>query len=579
MKPQHCLFAFALLLPIGVFAQIQLDGVFNDWSGANVWESEGYGDYSSLELASNADWLFVRIEFTSEIALDETILPNSQFLLIDADDDPTTGANYANLGLGVDVLVNWPQRSVIRYTGGSGSEGLNDIGMHCAPTYSSTHFELAIRRSDCNMAESSNSRIAWYDGSVAFPSGGAAHPLSMGEAPENMLSLDRHEETAVRIGFWNLNNRLGQTGAEAAMNRLLTAADPDIIGFSEVSNTSASSMTNKLNAWLPLESGSWYVVKDDYDLMVASKYPIASSFADVFRSFPVIIEGVPGWEDPMLFTSSHLKCCGGNSNEAQRQSEADEFMSFMRDAYDTDGNIQLASTAPAVFGGDLNMVGLAGPIHTLITGDISDESTYGPDFAPDADGSDLTEWPILQSDLPIDFTWENPFSEFIPGKLDYIITRDDVAPVLHAFSLNTGVMSVARLFQFSLNSSDSEDASDHFLIIADLAAAGNLTDSDGDGVPDLYDNCVSLANEDQSDFNSDGLGDACSDSDGDGLSDAVELTLFMTDPDDADSDGDGVNDAVELQNCGDGCTGDFNEDGVISVGDLLAFLGQFGNIC
>jgi hypothetical protein len=254
-------------------------------------------------------------------------------------------------------------------------------------------------------------------------------------------------------------------------------------------------------------------------------------------------------------------------------------MSFMRDAYDTDGNIQLASTAPAVFGGDLNMVGLAGPIHTLITGDISDESTYGPDFAPDADGSDLTEWPILQSDLPIDFTWENPFSEFIPGKLDYIITRDDVAPVLHAFSLNTGVMSVARLFQFSLNSSDSEDASDHFLIIADLAAAGNLTDSDGDGVPDLYDNCVSLANEDQSDFNSDGLGDACSDSDGDGLSDAVELTLFMTDPDDADSDGDGVNDAVELQNCGDGCTGDFNEDGVISVGDLLAFLGQFGNIC
>ncbi len=53
------------------------------------------------------------------------------------------------------------------------------------------------------------------------------------------------------------------------------------------------------------------------------------------------------------------------------------------------------------------------------------------------------------------------------------------------------------------------------------------TDSDGDGVPDLFDNCPLASNPDQSDADGDGAGDACSggDADGDGLPDAVELAL------------------------------------------------------
>jgi endonuclease/exonuclease/phosphatase family metal-dependent hydrolase len=572
---------FALLagMPAHFTGQIVLDGQFTDWPGETLWVGESGSPYAGCEVASNADWLFLRIAFNSEIALDETILPNTHVLLIDADDNPGTGANYAGLGLGVDLLINWPQRSVIPYTGGSGSLNFNDIGMRTAPTYSAHEFEIALRRADANLGSSSAARLLWYNGSVTFPTGGALVNLSTAAAPATALPLERADGTAIRVAFWNLNGRLGQASAESAMQRILQATDPDVIGLSEVSNASASSVAAKLNNWLPLASGSWNVVKDDYDLMVASRFPIASNYPDVYRSFPVTLSEVPGWEDPLLFTSSHLKCCGGASNEAQRQSEADEFMAFMREAYMPGGDLSLPAEAPAIFGGDLNMVGLSGPIYTLITGDIDNEANYGPDFQPDADGSPLTEWPITQSDAPFDFTWENLGSEFGPGKLDYIITRDDVAPVIKGFALNTGAMPVSRLFQYGLNSGDSEAASDHFIVVADVAATGNLTDTDGDGVPDLLDNCVGIANASQADFNGDGLGDACSDADGDGLSDAVEIELFGSDPATADTDEDGINDALELQNCNSGCLGDYNADGLISVGDLLVLLGQFGNIC
>ena len=559
--------------------QVVLDGQFEEWPGETTWTGPAGSPYAECEVGSNADWLFIRIALNDEIALDETILPNPHLLLLDADDNASTGTNYAGLGLGVDVLINWAQRTVIRYTGGSGSETFNDIGLRVAPTYSAHEFELALRRVDANLGSSSAARIMWYDGSAGFPAGGAEVTLSDAAPPNAEMSLERAADAAIRVAFWNLNGRLGQPNAETAMQRLLAVADPDIIGFSEVSNASASSVASKLNTWIPLEGETWHVVKDDYDLMVASRFPIASTHAEVFRSFPVTITGVPGWEDPLLFTSSHLKCCGGASNEAQRQSEADEFMAFMREAYIDGGALSLPPLAPAIFGGDLNMVGLDDPIYTLVTGDIDDEAEFGPDFQPDADGTALTEWPIVQSDAPFDYTWENVNSEFGPGKLDYVITRDDVAPLLKGFTLNTAAMSVSRLFQFGLNATDSGDASDHFMVVADVAATGNLTDTDADEVPDLFDNCVALANPNQADFNGDGVGDACSDTDGDGLSDAVEITLFGTDPASSDSDGDGIDDATELQNCNTGCVGDYNADGLISISDLLVLLGQFGNLC
>lgn len=69
-----------------------------------------------------------------------------------------------------------------------------------------------------------------------------------------------------------------------------------------------------------------------------------------------------------------------------------------------------------------------------------------------------------------------------------------------------------------------------------------ITDTDNDGVSDGIDNCPTIYNPDQSDINSDGIGDVCdSDRDNDGLTD-YEEALLGTDPSNPDTDGDGVND-------------------------------------
>jgi hypothetical protein len=578
-----------LLCSSVLLSQIQLNNQFGDWNGIDHIEADDGSPFVETAITSNIEWIYLHIQFENEVGLDENILPNDFFLLLDLDDDTSTGVDYANQGLGVDLLLNFSSRQAIRYTGGSGIESLNEVGMRSAPTYSAQEFEIAFKR-DMLGDTGENIRVMWYDGDseMGFPADGIAHALTGNLDPWIPGSIARAEETLSRVAFWNMNNRMDEAPAKAAMERILQAISPDIIGLSEVSNVSANYVRGLLNDWIPLDDGaSWNVVKDDYDLMVASKGAVISTHAEVYRQFPVVIEAHPDWQVPMLFTSSHLKCCGGNSNEAQRQSEADEYMAFLRDAINGEGDgLVLSPNAPVVYGGDLNMVGLDNPIYTLVTGDIANESTNGPDFAPDWDGSSLTEWPILQSDHPFDYTWTSNSlsSEWIPGKLDYIITSDATADLKGGFVLRTDDMSPGRLSELGLLSGDALAASDHFIVVADLGLGGLIgyqPDSDSDGIYDSSDNCVAVENYTQEDFNEDGVGDACSDSDGDGLSDALELNVYNTDPLASDTNQNGVSDGLELCLCSSNgsCPGDITNDLVVSVADLLALLGLFGATC
>jgi hypothetical protein len=78
-------------------------------------------------------------------------------------------------------------------------------------------------------------------------------------------------------------------------------------------------------------------------------------------------------------------------------------------------------------------------------------------------------------------------------------------------------------------------------------------DSDGDGVIDALDNCMSVANPTQANFDGDSLGDACDpDDDNDQMPDAWEIAngLNPYDPSDAaaDPDGDGTTNSDEYLN-------------------------------
>ena len=73
-------------------------------------------------------------------------------------------------------------------------------------------------------------------------------------------------------------------------------------------------------------------------------------------------------------------------------------------------------------------------------------------------------------------------------------------------------------------------------------------DTDNDGVGDPCDNCVNVANPDQSDIDHDGIGDACdSDKDGDGIPNASDNCPTVPNADQLDTDHDGIGDACD--NC------------------------------
>ena len=79
-----------------------------------------------------------------------------------------------------------------------------------------------------------------------------------------------------------------------------------------------------------------------------------------------------------------------------------------------------------------------------------------------------------------------------------------------------------------------------------LVLVFNVLDSDGDGVPDVSDNCPDDANPGQEDTDGDGQGDACdNDDDGDGIADASDNCPLTFNPGQEDTDGDGTGDACD----------------------------------
>jgi hypothetical protein len=89
------------------------------------------------------------------------------------------------------------------------------------------------------------------------------------------------------------------------------------------------------------------------------------------------------------------------------------------------------------------------------------------------------------------------------------------------------------------------------LILKNYTALPNpeyiLSDIDGDGIPDIRDNCINVYNPDQEDLNNNGKGDACEDYDKDGIINSEDNCPNVPNRNQLDSDGDGIGDACDSE--------------------------------
>lgn len=477
----------------GDFAPIELDGGFTDWSALAPDASDGSGDggivdFGQVWVANDEDHLFIRFETGGEVQPDEQ---QEMILYLDTDMDAGTGQSFG--GIGADLVWRFGDRDGTFYRGGFATVEHADIGLLMGPTVSNDEFEVALRRDAVpangqSLFPGSQVRFILFDnaGADRVPnSGNLAYTFAAGSDPAPTLALDRADPSHLRMATWNVqSDGLFDGGdAEAAQDRLLDAMDPDVLVVNEVWSHSATQVRDKIEQHLPSGAGEqWYALGIDGGNVVVSRFPILQSWEvnPGYRITAVLLDlGATVTED-LLVIACHWRCCTADQD---RQNEADSIIEFLHDARNPGGSITLTADTPFVLMGDLNLVGLRQQLDTILTGDIQDEGTYGPDSPPDWDGGPFTAVASRQPDLRAAYTWRNDFSTYYPGLLDWILYTDSVLALHRHYVLETRTMLPATLSANGLQYWDTWDASDHAPRVADFTLLSDVSAVPGAGTP------------------------------------------------------------------------------------------------
>ena len=465
---------------------ISIDSFFTDWNDVAVAYQDQTGakagiDFGRLWLADDDRFLFLRLEFGVETDPSEN---NAVRIYLDTDADSQTGLSIA--GIGAELEWRLGDRNGTFYYQGQTTVYHDDLRFRGAPTVTADEFEFAFGRD--TFPDGANPlflgpevRIFVRDNTDGdqLPEAGevVSYTFDVGDLPTEMvIPLERNTSNHLRVLTYNVLSDSPWTGQEPRFGRQFAAVNADILSFQEIYNHSAAQTAELVERWVPPEPGeSWHYASNN-DCKVISRYPILDSWP-LNGNLAALIDTNALLGRPLLLINAHLPCC---SYEAARQYEIDQIMAFIRDAQQPGGDLDLPANAPIFITGDLNLVGLAQQLTTLLTGDIVNEGTFGFDFAPDWDGTGLTDQISRQTELRMGYTWRSDSSSFWPGHLDYIIYTDSVLEVGNHFILYTPEMSADNLAAYGLVASDSL-ASDHLLFCADFGLLPQVGDLNCDG--------------------------------------------------------------------------------------------------
>lgn len=449
--------------------RILLDGYFQDWeqTGTAFSDTKNDGkfgfDYNQLKIFNDDNYLYINFDLGLEINLQET---NDVVFCLDADNNPATG--YVFDGIGAELIFRFGERKGTFYRNtNTYNVKHSDIGLVTLPSVSSDRFELCIRKnasvSGFQLFSGNSMRMILLQdvpNGDKFPdgTGGITYTWQQNQLePLPVYSIKRATDTDFRIMTQNVltDDLFSKT---SYFNRLINAIQPDIIAFQEIYDHTAAQTRELIQQFT---GGTWYAQKQGTDIILVSRYPILEShFISGNGAFLVQTN-----EGRILVVNAHLPCC---DNDSGRQDEVDAIMAFIRDAKKGNSSLQLDPNTPIIITGDMNFVGKSRQLRTYLEGDIQNEFTYGTDYKPDWDNTSLKDAVLYTTASPLAVTWSSSGSSYFPGRLDYIIYTDAVLNRLNGFALQTANLPQDSLNAYLVLANDSNNASDHFAVVADF---------------------------------------------------------------------------------------------------------------
>lgn len=472
---------------------VVVDGFLDDWAGASPDFTDPAGDHGggtttvdwrAVYAANNAAFFYLRFQ-TGNVILPQNS-PQPFRIYLDVDDNAATG--WAVGGIGSDLALLMPERRWIEQSAGqfeAANIGHGPVDSVIGPTHAGSEFEVRVRRDvlfpirGTPLLPGPTVRMLLEAGNGAdrAPNGNGGHLYTMAAGsppPWPETGLGRHCPADLRVLHWNMLWD-GIFERPEVFERILQALDPDILCFNEI-NQNAAALRAALDDMLPLGGGATWQVYRGFSNAIAAPWTLTLTANDTIpstqRQQAMALVNLPDAQFPvdLYLISAHYRCCGSQSGpeEAARQRHSDANVNWLRDIRTPGGNINLPSGTPVIVLGDFNIVGGPQPLATLITGDIVDNGTFGPDGPPDWDGTHLTDLRPLHNAGPAAHTWRDDGNSFMPGRLDFIVLTDSVLRAVKTFVLNTGDMSPASLAAAGLLPGDSALASDHYPVVVDL---------------------------------------------------------------------------------------------------------------
>ncbi|MCC5807284.1 MAG: endonuclease/exonuclease/phosphatase family protein [Opitutales bacterium] len=483
----------------GSHAGIRVDGDFSDWHARpQLLHLDPSGDAApgGIDFTAVGGYMSARGLAIYIRAAEPFRLATSQVRIsLDTDGDAETGRPF--LGLGIDLEIDfrqepgdprfYPAQAV--YTNGPTvavaavvtdilPSGLNNISTHPE----SAEYELLIPVSMLP-AVTPGGRIGIHvrDGNTGdfIPDIGTTHHI---DVPEGLLTendfttLDRRHPGDIRIasynvyheGPWRGDNRGIPGGEEDKFIRQLVATQPDIIAFQEMWSTTPATVRAFLDEQLPLEEGSWHVVKNrtgSQDCITASRFPVTHVWDHSNRFTAALIDtrDVLGFQSLIInaHTRAHVE------NQARRILETDNFMLLARNIMrGNDANSPVGEIGLFIVG-DLNANAPKTELTAARTGRFTQPALRSLDYAPDRHGLPLADAAPRHTHRRSLATWKS-ITTSNTQRLDYILYPQSRVTLKRAYTIDTTSMPLDFRQPYNLVRTDS-DTSDHLLMIADFA--------------------------------------------------------------------------------------------------------------